>query len=185
MEKNLTVKKLSMIGIMAAVVYVTSAFIQIPIPTGIDNTRLHVGNVMCLLSGLLLGPVSGGVAAGIGSMFFDLTNPAYITSAPFTFVFKFLMAWICGMIALSSKIPLKETKRNILAAFCGAFAYVLLYIGKSYIEQRFFLQMSWEAVLPVISLKATVSSINAVVSAVAVVPLWMALRAALHRARLL
>ena len=34
----------------------------------------------------------GGFAAGIGSMFFDLTNPAYITSAPFTFAFKFVTA---------------------------------------------------------------------------------------------
>ncbi len=57
-----------------------------------------MGNVLCLLSGMLLGPLQGGFAAGIGSMFFDLTNPAYITSAPFTFAFKFVMAWLCGKI---------------------------------------------------------------------------------------
>ena len=44
---------------MAAAVYVASAFLQIPIPTVIDNMRLHMGNVICLLSGLLLGPVQG------------------------------------------------------------------------------------------------------------------------------
>ena len=49
----------AMVGVMAAAVYVASAFLQIPIPTVIDNMRLHMGNVICLLSGLLLGPVQG------------------------------------------------------------------------------------------------------------------------------
>ena len=88
--KKISVRELSLVGIMAAMVYVTSAYLQIPIPTAIGATRLHMGNVMCLLSGLLLGPLWGGLAAGIGSMFFDLLNPAYIASAPFTFAFKVL-----------------------------------------------------------------------------------------------
>lgn len=185
MERKQAIKKVSMIGIMAAVVYVTSAFLQIPIPIGIENTRLHMGNVMCLLAGLLLGPVSGGVAAGLGSVLFDLTNPAYIASAPFTFVFKFLMAWICGKIAASERLPFGESKRNVTGAICGAFAYVLLYLGKSYIEQRWVLQLPMETVMSVISVKALVSCVNAAVSSVAVVPLWMSLRAALKRANLL
>lgn len=53
--KKVSIKEIALIGIMAAAVYVSSAFLQIPIPTAIDNTRLHMGNVMCLLSGLLLG----------------------------------------------------------------------------------------------------------------------------------
>lgn len=76
--KKITIKEIARIGIMAAAVYVASAFLQVPIPTAIDNTRLHMGNVMCLLAGMLLGPLQGGIAAGIGSMFFDLTNPAFV-----------------------------------------------------------------------------------------------------------
>ena len=75
-----------------------AAFLQLSIPTAIGTTRIHLGNVMCLLSGMLLGPVYGGVAAGVGSMLFDLTSPVYISSAPFTFIFKFAMAWLCGKI---------------------------------------------------------------------------------------
>lgn len=56
--KKVSIKEIALIGIMAAAVYVSSAFLQIPIPTAIDNTRLHMGNVMCLLSGLLLGAFS-------------------------------------------------------------------------------------------------------------------------------
>lgn len=56
--KKVSIKEIALIGIMAAAVYASSVFLQIPIPTAIDNTRLHIGNVMCLLSGLLLGAFS-------------------------------------------------------------------------------------------------------------------------------
>ena len=75
-----SVRMIAAVSILAAMVYVTSAFLQIPIPTPIGSTRLHLGNVMCLLSGMLLGPWYGGLAAGFGSMLFDLLNPAYIAS---------------------------------------------------------------------------------------------------------
>lgn len=181
MEKKIPLKQIAMIGVMAAAVYVASAFLQIPIPTAIDNTRLHMGNVMCLLSGLLLGPIQGGLAAGIGSMFFDLTNPAYITSAPFTFVFKFLMAWICGMFAFRKKSELSSHKRYIIGSVLGAFAYVLLYLSKSYIEHRFVLGLPLEAVMITLTQKAVVSSVNAVVSVVVAVPLGIALRPAIRK----
>ena len=65
--KKMTVKDITRIGIMAAAVYVASAFLQIPIPTAIGSTRLHMGNVMCLLSGMLLGAVPGGLEIGRAS----------------------------------------------------------------------------------------------------------------------
>ena len=51
---------------------------------------------MCIrdrLCGLLLGPVRGGLAAGIGSMIFDLMTPEYAPEAWITFLRFFLMAW--------------------------------------------------------------------------------------------
>ena len=172
--KKITIKEIARIGIMAAAVYVASAFLQIPIPTAIDNTRLHMGNVMCLLAGMLLGPLQGGLAAGIGSMFFDLTNPAYIASAPFTFVFKFVMAWICGKITAGHSEHLR--KRYILGGTAGAFAYVALYLAKSFIEHRFVLGLPVEAVMLTTMQKAVVSGVNAVVACLVAVPLGLALR---------
>lgn len=171
--KKITIKEIARIGIMAAAVYVASAFLQIPIPTVIDNTRLHMGNVMCLLSGMLLGPLQGGFAAGIGSMFFDLTNPAYITSAPFTFAFKFVMAWLCGRIASGNMAHLKQ--RYVLGGIAGAFAYVVLYLLKSFIEHRFILGLPVDVVMLTVTQKAVVSSINAVVACLVAVPLGLAL----------
>ena len=129
MKKKISVREITLVGLMAAMVYVTSAFLQIPIPTVIGNTRIHMGNVMCLLSGLLLGPLWGGLAAGIGSVFFDLTNPAYIASAPFTFVFKFLMAWVCGILYQKWKGKGKVILFSALAGTAGALTYVILYLA--------------------------------------------------------
>lgn len=179
--KKIKVKEIALISVMAAAVYVASAFLQLPIPTAIGSTRLHMGNVMCLLSGLLLGPVSGGLSAGIGSMFFDLTNPAYITSAPFSFAFKFIMAWICGRltIILPSNIGLK--KKYLAAAASGSLSYVMLYLAKNYIEHFYVLGMPAEAVLLSLSQKAAVSLTNAIVSVIVTVPLGLALGSAVKK----
>lgn len=180
--KKFSVKQISFTALMAALVYVTSAFLQIPIATSIDSTRLHMGNVMCLLSGLLLGPVSGGLAAGIGSMFFDLTNPAYLTSAPFTLLFKFLMAFLCGMIARGGKEKLWAL---ITGAILGSFAYVVLYLGKSFIRDFFVYGFPLEGVLLSLCTKAVTSTVNGIIAAAASVPLFLALKPLLKKAGLL
>ena len=181
--KKFSVKQVAFIGIMAALVYVTSAFLTIQIPTAIGSTRLHMGNVMCLLSGLLLGPVFGGLAAGIGSMLFDLTNPLYIASAPFTFAFKFFMAFVCGLIAL--KTGKERHWKTILAAVIGAGAYVVLYLGKTFVEDYFVLGLPFDAVWLTVGQKGIVSTVNGVLAAVVSVPLFWALRPLLRKARLL
>ncbi|MDE5818556.1 MAG: ECF transporter S component [Lachnospiraceae bacterium] len=187
MEK-LTTREITYIGIMAAAVYAASAFLQIPIPTVIGSTRLHMGNVMCLLAGMLLGSVQGGLAAGIGSMLFDLTNPAYITSAPFTFCFKFSMAWICGAVIWGNKITrISKMPRRLKMGMCirqryligsvtGSSAYIICYLSKNFVEHRFVLGMPLQAVLLTTAQKAAVSGINAVVACVVAVPLGLALR---------
>jgi uncharacterized membrane protein len=181
--KKITVKELAFISILAALVYVTSAYLQIPIPTAIGSTRLHMGNVMCLLSGLLLGPLQGGLAAGIGSMFFDLTNPLYIASAPFTFAFKFIMAWLCGIIA--HKCGKEVLWKTVLGAVIGAVTYVILYLGKSFIEDHFVLGLPLEAVILTVAQKGLVSTVNGIIAAVVSVPLYMTLRPLLKRANLI
>lgn len=174
--KKWTTREITYIGIMAAAVYAASAFLQIPIPTVIGSTRLHMGNVMCLLAGMLLGSVQGGLAAGIGSMLFDLTNPAYVASAPFTFCFKFAMAWICGAV-IWGKLPLKHIRqRYLIGSVAGSFSYVICYLLKNFVEHQYVMGLPLQAVLLMIAQKAAVSGINAVVACVVAVPLGLALR---------
>lgn len=178
MEKKFSVKELAKIGVLAALVFAAS-WIQINIPTPVDNTRLHLGNVMCLLSGLILGAVPGGFAAGIGSMFFDLTNPLYTKDALFTFAFKFCLAFVCGKIAWSNGFQGINTKRNIAAAIFGMVSYIILYLGKTYVEQFYFNRLELETVLITVAQKGIVSSANAIIAIIIAVPLAVAIREAL------
>ena len=102
MKKN-KVRQFAFIGVMAALVFVTTNFLSIKIPVGAGQTQIHMGNVMCILSGLLFGPVSGGLASGIGSMLVDLMNPAWAPEFWITFINKFVMGFVAGLISHMGK----------------------------------------------------------------------------------
>ena len=85
---------------MAALCYAAFAFLKIPIPTpGGGMVALHIGNAFCVLAALYLGGVYGGLAGAIGMTIADLMDPKYVTSAPKTFLLKFLIGLIAGFIA--------------------------------------------------------------------------------------
>lgn len=176
--KSKKIFAITSIALMAALVFVSSQ-ISINIPLAAGNTRLHMGNVFCLLSGLILGPIGGGLAAGIGSFLFDLTNPLYISSAPFTFAFKFLLACVCGLIAYTHGNDGLSIRFNLLGGILGSFTYVFLYLTKGLLENLLFLGTEMETALIMTTQKAAVSSINAVIAVVVAIPLGVALRKAL------
>ena len=86
--KKITVRQLVIIGLMAALCLVSNYF-SIPIPIGIDKSRIHLGNVFCILSAFMLGPVGGGFAAGIGA-FLQATAPN--VSSPLSTNFSWLLS---------------------------------------------------------------------------------------------
>ena len=98
MKQHEKVKKIAVTGLLSALVFLFS-WVQIPIG---DVARLHLGNVFCALSGLLFGPLVGGIASGFGSMLFDFTNPAYIAESWITFITKFAIGFLAGVIAKRS-----------------------------------------------------------------------------------
>lgn len=185
MENNSrSVYRIAAVGVFAALVFVSN-LISVPIPVAIgDVSRIHLGNIFCLLSGFVLGPVGGGLAAGIGSALYDLTNPAYIASAPFTFVFKFLLAAVCGWVAYAGKNEGGSHKLNVLAAAAGSAVYMALYLGKAFV-QGVLIGSEMGAVLTSVATKAAASGINAVIAVVVSVPMCAVVRAALKKSHLL
>lgn len=169
---------------MAALVFVGTN-IRIKIPAGLDGTMLHLGNVFCLLGGLLFGGVPGGLAAGIGSGLFDLLSE-YAREAPFTFINKFAMGFVAGITAGGlMRAGAAGKLRSIVAAASGAVTYCILYIAKTIFTQRFINGLPWEGVWPVVCVKAAVTLTNGVIAVVASVLLYWALRPALSRAGLI
>lgn len=179
-KSKITVYDIVSIALMAAIVYVVTNF-RISIPTPIGKAMIHFGNVFCLLSGLLLGGKRGGLAAGLGSMFFDLFSE-WATSAPFTLVFKFVMAFVCGTIAYGNGAMAKNTKRNTVAAILGAISYTILYTSKNIISGFFFLRNPWQTVMVDAAYKASISLTNAIIAVVVAVILAPLFREALTKA---
>ena len=131
-KSKITVYDMAVVGLLAAMVFVSTMFLRIPITTPTGPTQLKIANGLCLLFAILFGKWRGGLAAGLGSMFFDLFSE-YIQSAPTTFVNFFIMAFVCGLIAYGGGAQGKNPKRNTLAAAAGAFTYTTLYYTKQVI----------------------------------------------------
>ncbi len=165
MKKNLTTKKLVYVALFTALVYIFSRFFQIPVVTPFGQTRFHLGNVFCLLAGILMGPGFGGLAAGLGSALFDLFDPVYFTSAPITFVTKFALAFVAGAIYRKRR-ELVDKKRLAFAAILGQLTYVFLYLLKTYITNKFVMGFTNEAVMAELIPKAGVSLFNALISVI-------------------
>lgn len=182
-KKQLTILQIAMTSLMAALVFVSS-MIQIPIPLPVGNTRLHLGNVFCLLAGLLLGALRGGLAAGLGSFFFDLLNPQYLAGSPFTFLFKFTMAFVCAKVSRIGGRQADNVKLNFAAAASGSLAYIILYLGKGFIE-NLLLRMEVAPALAIMWTKFTVSGVNAIIAVIVSVPLCLVIKKALKTSRLL
>lgn len=172
-----------MTGLMAAMVFVATYFLNIKIPVGgIDKTMIGFANVFCILSGLLLGPVSGGLAAGIGSCLFDLLG-GWASSAPVTLITKFAMAFLCGLIAWAGDGTAKKLPRVIVAAVTGSLSYCALYLLYSWAKLAL-MGSEWQAIQIQLAVKIPATLINAVVADVMGIPLFYALRNALKRSDL-
>lgn len=177
-----TVTKIVVTGVFAALVFVAS-IISVPVPAAFGMTRIHLGNIFCLLSGFVLGPVGGGLAAGVGSGLYDIIIYGEIASAPFTLAFKFALAAICGAIAWSGGRRGNDHRWNIVAAISGSASYMVLYLGKSFL-QGVLLGSELGTVLTTLVTKFITSGINAIIAVVVSVPLYAAIRLALKKSGL-
>lgn len=164
-KKGMSAYDLAFIGVMAAIIYVVTMF---RIPVG--QSKIHLANAMCLLSGLLFGPVAGGLASGIGSALYDALAGGYdIINVLITFVSKMAMTVVCALIAGTTRSR-SQGWRIIVGCIAGALTYVALYVLKTWIFQQFVYHYAAEVVTETVIAKAIPSLINAA-AAVIVAPL--------------
>ncbi len=186
---KLTGNRLALTGMFAALSYVVFTFLQVKISLpGGDATSIHLGNAVCVLGALLIGGFWGGLGGAIGMTIGDLLDPVYVIYAPKTFLLKLCIGLIAGFVAHRlGKLEESSDKGHILrvvlaASICGlgfnvifdpllGYFYKLLILGKPAAD----LVLSW-------NIAAT--SINAVISVIACVVVYMPLRSALIRSGL-
>lgn len=92
--KDRNLNKLVSAALMAAMTCVVTIVIAIPSPIG---GFIHPGDGFVILSGIILGPIFGGLAAGLGSMLADIIL-GFSAYAAATFVIKCLGAGITAVI---------------------------------------------------------------------------------------
>ena len=92
---NTKLKKIVTAALFAAFACVATMSIRIPTPG--TNGYIHPGDAIVILSGVMLGPVWGLLAAGIGSAMADLIG-GYFLYVPITFAVKGAVAVVSGVI---------------------------------------------------------------------------------------
>lgn len=180
-NSGLTTKKIVLTALMAALTVAGSALrITLPLDIG-GNTSFHLGNIMCALSGILLGPGLGGLAAGLGSALYDIMNPAYISECWITFLMKGAYGLVAGWIAWSGKKNCGYGKA-LLATTAGALTYALLYLAKSYFYSGLFLNgLTPDAAMLSVIGKLPATIFNAAVAMICAPVLAVAIRKALDQ----
>ncbi len=116
MNKPLSVRDLTLIGLLTALVAVATMIIKVPIPA--TQGYIHLGDSMIFLAAILFGRRHGAVAAGLGSALADILL-GYTAYALPTLIIKGLMGYMVGVIAEQQSESLLNI-RNIIAMIVGA-----------------------------------------------------------------
>lgn len=186
-KKNMTLK-LSVAAVMAALVFWGSQM-QIQIPAIVGFSRFHLGNIMCALSGLILGPWWGGLAAGLGSALFDVMNPAYIAEAPITFLTKGMYGLMAGLVFVYVFQRRSNYVTEAVSTICAAVSYIIIYLAKNFFYNNMLLagltaSASWVAMLEKVPSALFNGSVAVIFAPILGVAINKALKAA-HLDRLL
>lgn len=131
-QKTISTKRLVFTALMAALTVAGSA-LRIKVPSVVGTSAFHLGNIMCALSGILLGPWLGGLASGFGSALYDiLLDPMYFSECWITFLTKAAYGVVAGLVAGGVKGRWNQGYvRAILATAAGAVTYAVLYLLKT------------------------------------------------------
>ena len=120
---NSNLKKIIMTALFAALACVATMSIRIPTPG--TGGYIHPGDAIVILAGIILGPVYGMLAGGIGSALSDLIG-GYFVYVPITFVIKGLVS-LCSAL-LYRKVG-KNSKSRYTAVILGGVADIILVAG--------------------------------------------------------
>lgn len=191
-KRQQTIMKLAQTALLAALCYVSFTFLQIKIPMpGGDATSLHIGNAFCVLAALLLGGMYGGLAGAVGMTIADIMDPVYITVAPKTFILKFCIGLIVGLVAHRiAKINKSTDKKyifrwSVIASVTGLGFNVIADPLVGYFYKQYIMGQPQEMAEVLAKWSTATTFVNAVVSTILVAVLYNALRPILVKSGLL
>lgn len=186
MKKIFTTKKIVVAALLAALTVAGSA-LRIKVPLDITGfSAFHLGNILCSLSGILLGPWLGGLAAGLGSAIYDMFDPVYISECWLTFLMKGAYGVVAGLVAhCGSKGWNTSYTKALAGTIAGALTYAGLYLAKSYFYSgRLLSGLTHEAALLNLVGKIPATIFNALIAIICAPILALAICKALKKSHL-
>ena len=178
---NVKTRKIVYAAMFAVINYVAFTYGKITIPvTAGTSTAIHIANAVVVLSAWFLGPIYGAVSGAIGLSLADVLDPRYITSAPKTFILKFMIGLIAGLIAQKMKLHEKTDRKEIIkicsiSAIAGLGFNVVFDPIVGYFYRQYLLGIPQEAAKIIATWVAGASLINAIVCVIVSVILYLAL----------
>ncbi len=132
--QNQKLWKIVQASLFAALTCVATMLIHIPVPA--TGGYLNLGDAFVLLGALLLGPLYGFAAGGIGSMLADLLS-GYAQYAPGTLIIK----GVCAVAAalLWSALKKKFERSPLPALFLACLVAELLMVGGYFVYEALLL----------------------------------------------
>lgn len=161
-------RMIAAIGVMLAVVFVMTRFVQISIGAA---GYIHLGDIGIYVTAFLFGPIVGLVVGGVGTALADLQS-GYAVWAPGSFVIHGIQAFIAGLIAWRAGLP-----RMIIGVVVGGvivvagyFLYMWMFAGA--------LDSGEESAIAFAVAAVWLNTVQVFVGAVVSIPVVMAVRQA-------
>ena len=123
------IKRLTLAGLMCAIVVITTMFAAVPIP-GVQGAYANAGDVAVYASAYLLGWPWGVAVAAVGSGLADILLGSALY-APATFVIKGLMALIAAKLLKKGSMRIPRLLVSGIVMVAGYFAYECIIYGAS------------------------------------------------------
>lgn len=121
-----TTKDLIETSLLTALVFVSTAFINIKLPILSSGGLVHLGNVVLFATAILFGKKKGAIAGAVGMALFDLSS-GWVLWSPFTFIIRGIMGYIVGSITYSNNKNGDNFLVNTLAIFISGIWMIIGY----------------------------------------------------------
>jgi uncharacterized membrane protein len=129
----LSAGRISLLALFCALVVIATIVIRLPIPA--TGGYFNLGDTIIFIASVLIGPVFGMIAGGVGSALADVIG-GFFQFAPWTFVIKGIEGLIAGLLVKAIGSDLKTGKGTALCFVSFVIAGVWMvagYFGAEYV----------------------------------------------------
>jgi uncharacterized membrane protein len=123
-SKRSVISEICYAGMLSALVFVATRFINVRLPISINGGLIHLGNVPLVVASIVFGKRVGAVSGAVGMTLFDVLS-GWAVWAPFTFVVRAVMGYLIGVIA--EKKHGEKAVLNLAAVIAGGVWMIIGY----------------------------------------------------------